>query len=70
MLDEIHSLARAVGASDADLLELARLVAGDSPVSSIDDLTPDGLAEVAAMLRLYGQIPETIDRVLSYYDHF
>lgn len=70
MLDEIHSLASAVQASDTDLLELARLVAGDSPISSIDDLSPDGLAEVAAMLRLYGQMPDTIERVLSYYDHF
>lgn len=68
MLDEIYSLARAVQASDTDLLELARLVAGDSPISSIDDLSADGLRELAALLRLYGQLPLTAEQVLSYYE--
>lgn len=68
MLDEIHSLASAVQATDSDLLDLARLVAGDSPISSIDDLSAEGLRELAALLRLYGQLPLTAEQVLSYYE--
>lgn len=68
MLDEIQSLAFAVQASDTDLLELARLVAGDSPISSIEDLSAEGLGELAALLRLYGQLPLTAEQVLSYYE--
>lgn len=58
MQEEIYSLAAAVGATDADLLALAQLIAGDHPIQSLHDLNAAGLAELAATLRLYGTVPK------------
>lgn len=70
MLDHVYSLAREVGATDVDLLALARLVAGDSPVECLEDLNPAGLAEVVAALRWFKGIRQDWDSVLSYYEIF
>jgi hypothetical protein len=48
---ELQSLARAVGATPADLLYIARLVAGDDHLLDIHDLTPEGALEAASYLR-------------------
>lgn len=49
--EELLSLAECVGATPADLIFIARLVAGDDRLLSILDLTPDGCAEAASYLR-------------------
>jgi hypothetical protein len=49
--EDLISLAACVGASDADLIYIARLVAGDDHLLDIHDLTPEGALEAASYLR-------------------
>lgn len=63
--NELLSLACAVGASSLDVLYIARLVAGDESLLSIDDLTPAGADEVASYLRTLAASDYWLDLVLK-----
>ncbi len=62
---EIRSLASWLCATPADLLSIAREVAGDEQILHIEELSVTGAGEVIEMLRVCGRRHQTINQFVA-----